>query len=168
MVEHAINILRLKFKTLNEAFDLILANPWFTSLWILHEVATRNEAMILSNHADLVVRSWDDANQFNSVYSIVHLSNHWDTLRWELAEMLEHKDNGFRSIYTDDDGEEMQKLWKGETDEFLRSEILVLANRVTATGFPDLNTDNPHVQYGTAYYRKTVNEVDRIYGIMQI
>lgn len=155
-------------KTLNEAFDVILADPWFTSLWTLQEVTMRNDAIILSDHADLVVRRWYDADQFRSVYSMVHLSNHWDTLRWELAEMLEHKDNGSRSRYIDDAGEEIQKLRKGETDEFLRSEILALANRVTATGFPDLSTDNPHVQYGTAHYRKTVNEVDRIYGIMQI
>ncbi|KAK6220598.1 hypothetical protein LQW54_002043 [Pestalotiopsis sp. IQ-011] len=155
-------------KTLNEAFDLILADPWFTSLWTLQEVTMRNDAVILSDHANLVVRRWYDADQFRPVYSMVHLSNHWDTLRWDLAEMLEYKDNGFRRIDIYETGYKSQKLRKGETDEFLRSEILALANRVTATGFPDLNTNNPHVQYGAAHYRKTVNEVGRIYGIMQI
>lgn len=44
----------------------------------------------------------------------------------------------------------------------------VLGDLLETSGVSQLNSNNPHIQYGPAKYRQTTRAEDRIYAIMQI
>ncbi|KAI1751067.1 hypothetical protein F4782DRAFT_202360 [Xylaria castorea] len=55
-----------------------------------------------------------------------------------------------------------------DLDQDTRACIGNMQNLIVSAGFYYLYSENPNVQYGTAQYRKTRDNEDRIYGIMPI
>jgi len=141
------DLLHSLHKELNVLFD----DPWFSSLWTLQEVVLRNDALVLSAQAEPI---WWESNQYMYLTMFI---NHCQNMFKDFAELekeLNRPENTRRS--QEPRGQEMKDL------------ISEVKKRILQAGFYYLFTDNPNVQYGTARYRTTSRDVDRIYAIMQI
>lgn len=155
---------------LEDAFGLILSDPWFSSLWTLQELMMRNEAMILSLEGNLIM--WCEnplaknkegefifphASASKRPMSFGQLSSTWrihiDALL-KVSESIDSKEADFLPGETA----------TGRVSARMRELVLQLQS----SGIAHTNSNNPHVQYGAAKYRRTWHTEDRIYAIMQI
>lgn len=132
----------------NKAVDRVLDDPWFTSLWTLQEGFLRDDAVVLSKDAQHILSpratgcAWPEDLTWNTVTVFSFTDRLWTTL-----EFLESPHGPFYC-----EGSEARNK--------------VTAERIYQTGYNSMPTDNPNVQYGRARFRKTLYELDRIYGIM--
>jgi hypothetical protein len=137
--------------SLNEQFNVLFDDPWFSSLWTLQEVVLRNDALVLSAQGEPI---WWESNQYTYLTMLI---NHCQNMFKDFGE-LEKELNRLDNIH------------QSEKSRVQETKDLTAANkgRILQAGFYYLFTDNPNVQYGTARYRTTSRDVDRIYAIMQI
>ncbi|RYP55146.1 hypothetical protein DL768_000265 [Monosporascus sp. mg162] len=134
---------------LHKALKFIFSDPWFSSLWTLQEVVLRNDAVVLSAEGEPVVWDYEPRLQYMFLTLFINFCQNV----YQDLEMVE-RPLSLSSLPVD----------RSKVAETIRGmkEIILHA------GFYYLFSRNPNVQYGTARYRKTSNDVDRIYAIMQI
>lgn len=134
--------LRTVMPILQESFDKLFSDPWFTSLWTLQESVLRRDATVLCREASPIQHPWNDDHD---VY-LAMLANTCRNIYLDLQGTLETT-NMFREV---------------------KMAAQNLISRLEESGFHFLYTSNPNVQYGAARFRQTEFPLDRIYGIMQI
>ncbi|KAI0460578.1 heterokaryon incompatibility protein-domain-containing protein [Xylaria acuta] len=159
---------KLLLRYLQEAFDTICLDPWFTSLWTLQEVMMRNDAFIISSEGALVTFCNPTMHVPGGIGNLAafykqqvsirpmtfsKIAADWGRVYIELLEFAAELEKN--SEKTQDDCESC----------FQSKEIGQLIN---STGLNHVSSNNPNVQYGVAKYRKTEYPEDRVYGIMQI
>lgn len=132
--------------------DRVLDDPWFTSLWTLQEGFLRTDAVVLSKDAQHILSprdtgcAWPDDIRNKVRWNTVTVFSFTDRL-WLTLEFLESPYGPFHC-----EGSEARNK--------------VTAERIYQTGYNSMPSENPNVQYGRARFRKTLYELDRIYGIM--
>ncbi|KAJ4414715.1 hypothetical protein N0V82_007767 [Gnomoniopsis sp. IMI 355080] len=124
------------------SLSILEDEPWFSSLWTLQESLLRPEATILSREGHQLTR------QGYLEVGLASFQTAWGNIEVALQRTTE---------ILAASGEEHKHILKAAVD--------ILA-RIDALGFR--SHDNPVIIYSTAGYRKTFNEEDRIYGIMQV
>ncbi|KAJ4422065.1 hypothetical protein N0V82_003256 [Gnomoniopsis sp. IMI 355080] len=163
----------IRLRLLEDAFSLLLSDPWFTSLWTLQELMMRNDAMVLSSEGSLVTYCEDplhkdDVGKFifpraevsKRPISFNKLCSLW-IIQYDMLLKAAHEMNPAteESLFT---------ASRQTSREDLSARMKVLGEVLEASGILQLNSNNPHIQYGAARYRKTRHAEDRIYAIMQI
>ena len=137
--------------SLHRGFNVVFADPWFSSLWTLQEVILRNDAIALSKEAETIV--WDHDHCTYMTMFINHCQNVFQDL--ESAEKRIEKFIG-------------QASTRGSVRQEMKKQIYEMKQLILQAGFYFLFSNNPNVQYGVARYRRTSRDVDRVYAIMQI
>lgn len=162
-----------RLEILEAAFGTILSDPWFSSLWTLQEMMMRNDAMVLSSEGRIVTYCEqyvhvNDTGEFD--FPKAETSNHpmrfsklaglWQTHVDVLLDTADKID----SVLEDPISTEEETF----SDTGLSARMRKLAEKLEGSGLTELNSNNPHSQYGAAKYRKTMHAEDRIYAITQI
>lgn len=122
------------------ALDLLLQDPWFSSLWTLQEAFLRKDALLLSTQGECV--------SIGEIYAEVDLR----VLTVCCVPVC---------LVPASDIQEMLHL-----DEM--ADIVRLRDLVQKSGLGLLHSDSPLALYTCAQFRNTMYALDRIYGIMQI
>jgi hypothetical protein len=133
---------------LRMALKCLFADCWFSSLWTLQEIVLRKDAVALSREAELI--PWDE----NHVMHFVMIINVCQNV-WQDVQDVEHRTG------------RMSSIGASGPSNVIDDEVAAIKYLLLSAGFYYLLTDNPNVQYGTAKYRTTRNDTDRIYAIMQ-
>lgn len=125
----------------------MLGEPWFTSLWTLQEAFLRKDAIFLSTSGDYIDLCDDEEDEESPTYpfSLRTILSMCETLRLCI--------------------ERNTQMGRVSGDKAVRKEILLLLD---SSGFNALNHDNPMELYRAATNRKPSNDLDAVYGIMQI
>ena len=130
-----------RLSQLSKAITAIFSDPWFSSLWTLQESILRRDALVLSSRAELVPLSYMEG----------HVS-------------LKLLANACYNIYFD-----LRFIWMHYVED---SQIVNIARqmhkKIEEVGCYTLYSSNPNILYGVARFRETRDELDRIYGIMQV
>ncbi|KAI1758358.1 heterokaryon incompatibility protein-domain-containing protein [Xylaria castorea] len=160
--------MKLPLRYLQEAFDSICLDPWFTSLWTLQEIMMRNDALIVSSEGAIVTQCVPPYTARGGVSNLTafyreqvsmwpmffnRVASDWRHVHDEvvrLAAKIENSSDKTQSDY----------------DSCLQSKQI--GQLINSTGINHVSSNNPNVQYGVAKYRKTEYPEDRVYGIMQI
>lgn len=132
---------------INEAKATIMRlckDPWFTSLWTLQEAFLRKDAIFLSKEGDSVW-SYDEDAEADVPFSLSKVLATCDNLRLTI--------------------ERNAKIQHTRTRDSACVELLEL---MKSFGISALSWDNPMEIYAAAWHRKPSNELDSVYGIMQI
>lgn len=126
-------------RTAAEALDLVLQDPWFTSLWTLQEAFLRKDALLLSLQGECVsVKGYIKADLRLLTLCCIELS---------LGSVPDVKKLIHASDWTD---------------------MIRLKCAIQKSGLGLLHSESPFMLYTGARFRRTQYELDRIYGIMQI
>ncbi|KAK6208484.1 hypothetical protein LQW54_006830 [Pestalotiopsis sp. IQ-011] len=123
------------------------AKTWFSSLWTLQEIVMRNDALILSATAEPVTV------ESRYLLHMIMLINTCMNIHGRLS-------------ISPDEGTDPEE--NGESLQQSKTIISNILQLIAQAGFYYTFSTNPNVQYGTAKHRKTRDEVDRVYAIMQI
>ncbi len=137
--------------SLHREFNVVFADPWFSSLWTLQEVILRNDAIALSKEAEALV--WDHDHYTYMTMFINRCQNVFQDL-----ESVEKRIKKFTG----------QDSARGSERQEIKKQICEMKQLILQAGFHFLFSNNPNVQYGIARYRRTSRDVDRVYAIMQI
>lgn len=162
-----------RLQKLEGAFELILSDPWFTSLWTLQEIMMRNDAILLSSEGSLAPYyehyiELNDKGEFN--FPRAETSNHPMTFN-KLASMWQQQRNALLATAQNIDSIEVDSVSTGKeiiSPIGLSARMKELADVLGTSGLVQLNSNNPHIQYGVTKYRRTIHAEDRIYAITQI
>ncbi|KUI67248.1 hypothetical protein VM1G_03522 [Cytospora mali] len=136
---------------LGDAVKIVLSDWWFSSLWTLQEGSLRRDAEILSRDAERIrdIRVEDAIPEYIIVATIA-------TAIWDVF------------LYVGESGEQDPVSWSVFHGPSMRDMGDQIARQIREagglTGF-GMST-NPNIQFAAARFRKTTNELDRIYGIM--
>jgi hypothetical protein len=133
---------------LRMALESLFADSWFSSLWTLQEIVLRKDAVALSREAELIPWGEDYVMHFVMIINVCQNV-------WQDVQEVENRTGRMRSI--DASG----------PSNVIDGEVVAIKDLLLSAGFYYLLTDNPNVQYGTAKYRTTLDDTDRIYAIMQ-
>ncbi|EFX00045.1 hypothetical protein CMQ_7047 [Grosmannia clavigera kw1407] len=136
---------------LRTAFDTVFEDPWFSSLWTLQEIVMRKDAMAISLAAEKL--TWDGTDAMHFFMFVNTAQNVWQ-------DVLALIDRAGRLRYAD--------AYAYKPSSPVHEHVSRIQQWLLSTGFYYLDTDNPNVQYGTAKYRNTEHDEDRIYAIMQL
>ena len=133
-------------KKLRTMLDALFMDPWFTSLWTLQEAFLCPRAYLLSREATA---------SLDTLANLCHWCSTIDKLCDTLSSrFLEDRATEESEIY---ESWAPNERWVWEINSMLRHRGLVaLASR------------NPMALYAATSYRRTRNEVDRIYAIQQV
>ncbi|CAD6567922.1 MAG: hypothetical protein ASARMPRED_001189 [Alectoria sarmentosa] len=121
--------------------EVLLQDPWYTSLWTLQEMFLRADAAILSKSAEIVKRKAGNGNSL----SLGNLVTNCTSVYNELT----------RRVFS------RQQIARSST----YTKILSLIERLGLYHGP---WENPILLYGAARHRTTRDPKDRVYGIMQV
>ncbi|KAK0719181.1 hypothetical protein B0H67DRAFT_148650 [Lasiosphaeris hirsuta] len=138
-------------QNLDDAFSCIFGDPWFSSLWTLQEVVLRNDALVLSAEGEPVPWTRDASHEQNTYLTM--FINHCQNVYQDLVSALA-----------------LQRTWatSWRVSDLAISVMGRTRQQILQAGFYYLFSTNPNVQYGTARYRTTTRNEDRVYAIMQI
>jgi hypothetical protein len=148
--------------SLHRAFNVLFADPWFSSLWTLQEVVLRNDALVLSKQASPVVWN-EDHHMFLTMFI-----NHCQNVFQDLEGIDRRLDESRPRISALSSSLSAPTAALGPQHLEMKTQILEMKQLILRAGFYFLFSDNPNVQYGIARYRTTSRDVDRVYAIMQI
>lgn len=162
-----------RLEILEGAFRTILSDPWFSSLWTLQEIMMRNDAMVLSSEGRIVTYcehyvQVNDTGEFN--FPKAETSNHPMKFN-HLAALWQRHVDSLRDTADKIDSVIEDSISTGKetiSGTGLSARMRNLAEKLEGSGLTELNSNNPHSQYGAAKYRKTIHAEDRIYAITQI
>lgn len=131
-------------KTLEHVNYIIEKEPWFTSLWTLQESFLRPFANLIAQDGCFVplMREGWDHNQFP-----------YATLRTVALSVSDIAEVCGRSL---------------SRGCHPRDRIQLLLARIRETGLPDIQRANPFQLFRAASFRQVYDELDRVYGIMQV
>ena len=121
--------------------EVLLQDPWFTSLWTLQEMYLRADAKILSKSTEVVERKAGNGNSLALANLIIHCTSVYNELT---RRALGGQQHAHSSTHT---------------------KILNLIERLGLYHGP---WENPVLLYGAARHRTTRDPKDRVYGIMQV
>ncbi|KAL2154622.1 hypothetical protein VTH82DRAFT_3298 [Thermothelomyces myriococcoides] len=133
-------------QNLVKSFDYVFSDPWFSSIWTLQEVVLRNDALVFPAEGEPV--PWDKSDNKLSTYLTMFINTCQNVCK-DLELALEPKN-------------------AGRVTPQAKAAMYGVRRQILQAGFYYLFSTNPNVLYGTARYRVASNNVDRIYGIMQI
>ncbi|KAL9041442.1 MAG: hypothetical protein Q9180_001279 [Flavoplaca navasiana] len=128
------------------ALDELFMDPWFTSLWTLQEAFLCPQAYLLPLEA------------FASGYTLAHLC--------EWCESLQKACN--RIELTGQNHWERLETSSSEEIRIRRKYLVEVDTMVLHRSLGALASRNPIALYGAACYRKTRNDMDRVYAIEQV
>ncbi|KAK6361608.1 hypothetical protein TWF730_005327 [Orbilia blumenaviensis] len=138
-------------------FETIFADPWFSSLWTLQEVVLRNDSLVLTKQADLIVWTENKYYMFLTMF-INHCTNIYDDI------LLFKKNISIHDWHISED----EKISYDAKLKDVQEKLDRIIEMINHAGFYYLHSLNPNVQYGTARYRKTSRLLDRVYAITQV
>ncbi|KAL8365223.1 hypothetical protein RB595_004159 [Gaeumannomyces hyphopodioides] len=143
---------------LKAALQTFFSDPWFSSLWTLQEIVLARDAIALSREAEAV--RWDKDHYLFFVMIINVCQNIYQDMQ-----DLERKarQSTQRSMYS-----QAMAAPPDPHAATLAADVGFIKDLLLRAGFYYLFSDNPNVQYGTAKYRQTLRDEDRIYAITQI
>ena len=128
------------------ALDKLFLDPWFTSLWTLQEAFLCPQACLIPREATASVHTlanlceWCDILQKACNNPTITGQSYWEKNESSTSEMVR-----------------------------LRRKYLVeVGTMITHRSLAALATRNPIALYGAACYRKTRNDMDRVYAIEQV
>ncbi|KAL2155753.1 hypothetical protein VTH82DRAFT_495 [Thermothelomyces myriococcoides] len=142
-----------KVQDLAKSFDIILNDPWFSSIWTLQELVLRNDALVLAAEGEPVLWIRDEPHE-RRMYLIMLISfckNAYTAIETTLAGRRSSPNN---------------TSWK--LSDQAESALRRIKQQILQAGIYCVFSTNPNVQYGMARYRFASFEEDRVYGIMQI
>lgn len=116
-----------------------LADPWFSSLWTLQEAWLRKDAVLLSREGESVMSG------LRVEITVNDIARYMSTLYREILNY---------TITT-----------RGPYDMIKATNLLRIIHQ---SGLPSLNSTNAAVLLPITRFRRTFNELDRVYGIMQV
>lgn len=140
-----------------ESLDIILQDPWFSSLWTLQEAVLRTDALVLSAEGQPVLwLTWGDKSYAFFLHALMNIC-------WNIYRDLQRLQFLFQAA-------KQNKTCPGEWEDgpSVKTTVDALATRIRQSGMASIPAFNPNTQFGMAQYRKTSRAVDRVYAIMQI
>lgn len=141
-----------------DSVEVVLLDPWFSSLWTLQELFLRDDALILGKNGNISVISelrvpgFDESDPY-----LVLEALHYE-LYFILLKMI-HLQETEKLCQDDNVAPRIQKI---------AQELSSLIIRCGFGSDGEFHPDNPNVQYGAAKFRQTVRPEDRVYAICQI
>lgn len=146
-------------KLLLKGVEKLLVDPWFSSLWTLQEAFLRRDAYFLSAHAELI-----------PVTKTSEAGSNILTLELLCASCTKIADECIRPLAED--------AWKQQStgDIIDRDRDPTERERferqwpmyVSGAGLREISKQNPLLLWAIANKRKASNDMDRVYGIMQV
>ena len=121
--------------------EVLLQDPWFTSLWTLQEMYLRADAVILSKSAQVLERKAGNGNPLALANLIINCT----------------------SVYS-----ELARRAFSEKQHACSSTQTKILNLIERLGLYHGPWENPLLLYGAARHRTTRDPKDRVYGIMQV
>lgn len=154
--------IRTQLSSISMALEAVLSDPWFSSLWTLQEAVLRRDAFILSREGRSVCIPGIGQWQFT------RLANNCSALDEDLDILLQF--GTLQPQAQDRLSPELASI-RAEAAAILSAEVETMASlrrliRKASLDFPW--TSNPNVAYSAGHFRTATNNLDRIYGIMQI
>ena len=128
-------------ESLVQILEILLRDPWYTSLWTLQEMFLRADAAILSKNSNTFGRKAGNGNPLSLANLVISCTSIYNELTRRVL-----------------DG---QQLARGLS----YTKILSLIERLGLYHGP---WENPILLYGAARHRTTRDPNDRVYGIMQV
>lgn len=128
-------------ESLVQLLEILLRDPWYTSLWTLQEMFLRADAAILSKSSNVFKRKAGNGNPLGLANLVISCTSIYNELTRRAL-----------------DGQQLER-------DLSYTKILSLIERLGLYHGP---WENPILLYGAARYRTTRDPNDRIYGIMQV
>ncbi|KAL9064115.1 MAG: hypothetical protein Q9161_009086 [Pseudevernia consocians] len=130
----------ISIESLVQILEILLQDPWYTSLWTLQEVFLRADAAILSKSSNIFKRKAGNGNPLSLANFVISCTSIYNELTRRAL-----------------DGQQARGL--------SYTKILSLIERLGLYHGP---WEDPILLYGAARHRTTRDPNDRVYGIMQV
>ena len=128
-------------ESLLRLLEVLLQDPWFTSLWTLQEMYLRADAKILSKSTELIRRKAANGNALALANLVINCT----------------------SVYN-----ELTRRALGGQQHAHSSTHIKILNLIERLGLYHGPWENAVLLYGAARHRTTRDPKDRVYGIMQV